>query len=79
MEVSGQLHALGALLCGKSPRYPLYGKFCASKTRSGRYGEEKNLTPTENRTPAIQPIAIPTEVSRLLCIIYITGLFSVIF
>jgi hypothetical protein len=32
---------------------------------SGRYGEEKNLAPAGNSTLAVQPVAIPTELSRL--------------
>jgi hypothetical protein len=30
-------------------------------SRSGRYGEEKNLDPAGNQTSAAQPIAIPTK------------------
>jgi hypothetical protein len=67
MEVSGQVHVPVALTRGNSPRHSMNRKFGGSQSRSGRYGEKKNLTPAGNRTPAVQPIAIPTGLSRLLC------------
>jgi hypothetical protein len=57
MEVNGQLHAPAALPRGESPRYLLDRR---------RYGEEKNLTLAGNRNPAVQPVAIPTDLSQLL-------------
>jgi hypothetical protein len=36
----------------------------------GRYGEEKNVLPLANRTPTVQPVAIPTELCRLPCNIH---------
>jgi hypothetical protein len=57
---------LAALPPGKSPRYPLGRRLDGPQSRSGHYEEEKNLSPTGNRTPAVQPVAIPTEPSRLL-------------
>jgi hypothetical protein len=35
------------------------------QSRSGRRGEEKNIAPVGNRTPAVQPVAIPIELSQL--------------
>jgi hypothetical protein len=66
MGVSGQLHALADLPQGKSPRYPLDRRLGGPQSRYGRCGEEENLAPAGNRTPAVQPVAIPTELSRLL-------------
>jgi hypothetical protein len=43
MDGSGQLHAPAALTPGKSPRYPLDRRLGGPRSRSGRYGEEKNL------------------------------------
>jgi hypothetical protein len=40
-----------------SPRYPLDMRLGGTQNRSGRCGEEKTLTPTENRAPAVQPLA----------------------
>jgi hypothetical protein len=51
MEVSGQLHAPTALPPGKEPPYPLDKRLGGPQSRSGRYGEERNLT------PAFQPVA----------------------
>jgi hypothetical protein len=43
---------------GRSPRYPLdRGLGVGLQSLSGRYEEEKHLTPTGNRTPAVQPMA----------------------
>jgi hypothetical protein len=59
MEKSCQLHLTAALSPGKEPPVPI-----EPQSRSGFYGEEKNLTPAGNRTPAVQPIAILTGLSR---------------
>jgi hypothetical protein len=48
MEVSGQLHATATL----PP-----GKLGASKSRSGFCGEEKNISLSEIRAPAVHPVA----------------------
>jgi hypothetical protein len=40
------------------------GGYVGSRVRLGSC-EEKPLVPVGNRTPAIQPVAIPTELSRL--------------
>jgi hypothetical protein len=62
--VSGQLHASVALLSGVNPtRYPFDRRLDEPQSRSGRNGEEKNLLPAGNRTPDIQPVAIPNELS----------------
>jgi hypothetical protein len=50
----------------KSPRYPLETRLGGPQSRSGRCGEEKNLASAGNRTPAVQPVPILTELSRLL-------------
>jgi hypothetical protein len=52
MVVSGQLHATTAL-----PRYSLEWSFGRPQSRSGRYGEEKNIALAGNRTPAVHPVA----------------------
>jgi hypothetical protein len=60
MEVSSQPHAPAALTPGKKPRYPL--------NMRGRR-EEKYFAPyrdSNSDTSAFQPVAIPTELSRLL-------------
>jgi hypothetical protein len=38
------------------PGYPLDRRLGESQSRSGRYREEKNLTPTGNRIPVDQPV-----------------------
>jgi hypothetical protein len=53
---------------GKSPRYTLDRRLGVSQSRSGRCGKYKNLAlpgiePVPSRS---QPVAIPTELSRLL-------------
>jgi hypothetical protein len=50
MELSGQLHAPAALPPGKEPRYPLDRRPGGPHNRSGRCGEEKNLS-----LPGIEP------------------------
>jgi hypothetical protein len=65
MEVCGQLQGLAALVPRKSFWHPLDGRLDGPHSRSGRRGEEENLTPAGNRTPAVQSVAIPTELSRL--------------
>jgi hypothetical protein len=55
MEVSGQLHAPATLPLGKS--YPSARRLGGPQSQSGCCGEEKNLAPAGNRTPAFQPIA----------------------
>jgi hypothetical protein len=65
MEICGQLHALVG-----SPPETQPPVFIGQESRwapgpVGRYGED-NLTPAGNRTPTVQPVAIPTEISRYL-------------
>jgi hypothetical protein len=48
----------------KSPRYPLRRRLGGPQSWSGHLGE-KILAPAGNRNPAVQPVAIPTERSRL--------------
>jgi hypothetical protein len=51
---------------GNRFRYsPLDRRLCGPQMWSGPRVEEKNLTPAEIRTPAIQPVAIPTDVLKL--------------
>jgi hypothetical protein len=64
MGVSGQLHAPAALRPGKERRYPLNGSLDESERRSERFGEDPTGIQTPDR-PASNPIATPTEVSRL--------------
>jgi hypothetical protein len=59
LEMSGQLHGPARLSLGKEPHLWLGGP----KNRSGRCGED-SLASAGNRT--LQPVAIPTELSRLL-------------
>jgi hypothetical protein len=60
--MSGQLQSAAVLLPGKGPH-----------SRSGRWGEEKNLTPAGNRTPDVQPEtcrypdSVPSKICRLKC------------
>jgi hypothetical protein len=51
MEVSGQLHALAALLPGKSPRCPLDRRPGGPQISSRRDGEEKNSQPLPGMEP----------------------------
>jgi hypothetical protein len=58
MEVSGELHAPAALLPGKEPpRTHWIGGWGGPESRSGRGGEEKNVTgfipKLQSRGPAI--------------------------
>jgi hypothetical protein len=63
LEVSGQLHTLATLPQGKDPRFPLDRTLGESQSWSGHCGQEKNLDSARNQTPAIQPVAILTELS----------------
>jgi hypothetical protein len=42
---------------GNRLRYTLYRRLGGPQSRSGRCGEETNLTPAGNQTPAVQPVA----------------------
>jgi hypothetical protein len=42
---------------GNSQQYPLDRRLDGPQSRSGHYGEDKNLVPARNRTPAVQPVA----------------------
>jgi hypothetical protein len=66
--MSGQLHLPVALPPGKGPPwYPLDRRLGVPQSRSGRGGEEKNSQPLPaHEPPIIQPVAQPTEVSRVL-------------
>jgi hypothetical protein len=71
MKVRGHLHAPAALTLGKEPPlYPLNRRLAGHRSRSGRCGEKKYLLPLpgiEPRPSSLQPVAIPTEVSRCTC------------
>jgi predicted transglutaminase-like cysteine proteinase len=56
MEVSGQIHAPAALTRRIGPSAPI-GWLDGCQNRSGRCGEEKNLAPAENQTPAVKHVA----------------------
>jgi hypothetical protein len=55
--MSNQLHASVALPPGKKPSIPIGWEAEWPQNRSGRYEEEKNLTPGENIIPEDQPVA----------------------
>jgi hypothetical protein len=59
MEENGQLHAPATLpFRGKTPWYPLNRRLGEPQSRSGHFGEEKNvLTQRRIVTQIIQPIA----------------------
>jgi hypothetical protein len=68
---SGQLQDPAALPPKKEPQCPLDRRFGGPQSRSGRPGEDKIVDPTGTRTPTPRssspwPVAIPTELSRLL-------------
>jgi hypothetical protein len=51
------------------PLYPWYildRRLGRPQSRSGLYGKEKYLTPAWNQNPDVQPVVIPTKLSRLL-------------
>jgi hypothetical protein len=55
--------------CGRRHRYPLDRRMGEPQTRFGRCAEDKNLSPSGTRTPAVQLVAISTELSRFLSLI----------
>jgi hypothetical protein len=58
----------------KSPRYPLYTRLGGPQNRSGRCGIERYQMPIpgiEPRPSRSQPVAIPTEILRLIIKLYI--------
>jgi hypothetical protein len=57
MEMNGQLHSLAALSPGKALPCVSCRRLGGPQSRSGRYGENKNLSPAGNRIPAAQPVA----------------------
>jgi hypothetical protein len=64
MEVSGQLHIQAALTTGKVPPVPAVQEGGWTAERFELRGEEKNLTPAGNRTPAVKPVARPYTDSK---------------
>jgi hypothetical protein len=56
MEVRGQLHALAALLQVKKP---WIRGWVGPRAGLDAVERQKSLAPAGNRTPAVQPIAIP--------------------
>jgi hypothetical protein len=61
-----EIYAPAALPRGNSTRYPVKRKTDGLHSQFGRRGVETSFVPTGNRTPTDMPIAIPTELSRLL-------------
>jgi hypothetical protein len=57
MEVGGQLHARPLYPRRNCPRYTFGRRLGGAQSRSGRYGEEHNITPAGIRTPAILSVA----------------------
>jgi hypothetical protein len=58
MEVSGQLQVLWRFTPGgKGTLYSLYRELGGPQSRSGPYGEQKNLAPAGNQTRAVQSAA----------------------
>jgi hypothetical protein len=55
-------------------RYPFDRKLGGRQSRSGRYVEERNLALSGNRTPAIQPVAIPALLSKSITKYYLITL-----
>jgi hypothetical protein len=50
----------------KSLSYPLDRRLSGPQSRSAGCGEEINSSSAGTRTPAVQPVAIPTELFRIL-------------
>jgi hypothetical protein len=77
MEVSGQPHTPAALPPGKELLVPTGYEAGWAQSRSGRGGEEKNfqpppgIEPPNPDRPARSLVAIPTELSRLLLMLFI--------
>jgi hypothetical protein len=65
MEVSGQLHAQAVLSPGNSPRIPFYVRLGEPSAGLDVMNIRKCLAPYENRAPVVNPLATPTELSRL--------------
>jgi hypothetical protein len=53
-----------------APRYPLDRRLGGPQSRSGRCGEQKYLVPAGNRSPTVQPVTVPTDLSRLITKMY---------
>jgi hypothetical protein len=51
---------------GNSPRYLWDTNVGGHLSLSECYREESNLAPAENRTPAVQPVAIQAELSYII-------------
>jgi hypothetical protein len=64
-------HAPAALPPGKEPRYPLDRRVGGPQDRSGRCGEENNLSllGIEPGSSSPYPVAIPTELSRSVSVV----------
>jgi hypothetical protein len=59
LGTSGQLHTPATLFRGTALANHWDRRLGGPQSRSGRYGEEKSLFPSGNRTMAIQPVACP--------------------
>jgi len=58
MEVTGQVHALAALILRKEPRHPLNRRQCGPQSRYGRLVKQKNhFTPQGFELQTVQSVA----------------------
>jgi hypothetical protein len=74
MENSVQLHASAGFPQGNSTQYPFYRMLDGTQSRFWRCEEEKNLLSLPEMEPRLlgrptrNPVAIPTELSRLIMV-----------
>jgi hypothetical protein len=73
MEVSGQLQAQAALPQGKDPGTHWTGGWVGSRAGLDAVEQRKISCPCRESNPAVQPVSIPTELSRIL-VLYTKGL-----
>jgi len=77
MVVSGQLHALADLSAKKKPGYLLNMRPSGFRSRSARFGEEKNIPGVEDQFRGLLArslFTVPTRISRLHIVVYKAGL-----
>jgi hypothetical protein len=85
MESTGHLHARLALPLGNSQCYPLYRSLGAHQSRSGRYGQEKYISPllgTKPQSlgrPVRSLIAIPAPIPPVTSSFLRSNVFYVLF
>jgi hypothetical protein len=56
MEVSGRLLVSAVLSPGKEPRFPIDRTLDRHQSLCGRFGDERNLSPAGNGTPAVESV-----------------------